>query len=265
MMAQVYMLKNKLENIPKSVLNNIDKMGLDESLTLTELEGEYFNAISNIDKKEFDFCEKKIAFLTGNVGSIKSNKKAFFLTERLRTNYNDTVWFGFLYIFDTVQKKESGGYDAAIVSSNKKRLSTEKVMKRVIQLYSQEKSKCDYEKELAAGMFVWNPSPPGDYFQQYNLFLEEVENILLNDSCMNRIESKVFIIEFWVNEDGTTIEHKIINGFNKALDDKILELAKTIRFENPTKEYYGRDIKGTCLYFQVNFKKNKVKRVGGFW
>lgn len=131
MTAQVYVLKNKFENIPKSILNNIDKMGLDESLTLTDLEGEYFNAISNIDKKKFDFCEKKIAFLTGNVGSIKSNKKAYFFTERLRTNYNDTICFGFLYIFDTVQKNESGGYDAAIVSSSKKRLSTKEVIKRL--------------------------------------------------------------------------------------------------------------------------------------
>lgn len=113
-------------------------------------------------------------------------------------------------------------------------------------------------------MFAWEPSPPGDYFHQYNLFLEKVENILLNDSNMNKIKKAVFVIEFWVNEDGSTIEHEINNGLNKELDNKILLLAKTIKFELPIKEYYGREIKGTCLYFFVDFKKNKVKRVGRF-
>ena len=131
MSAQVYHLMNKYENIPKNILNDIHKMGMDESLILTELEGKYFNAISNIDEKEFNFYGKKIAFLTGNVGSIKSVKKEYFLTERLRTNYTDTVWFGTLYIFDAVQKKESGGYDAAIVSDSKKKLKISKVIKNI--------------------------------------------------------------------------------------------------------------------------------------
>jgi len=131
MSAQVYHLINKLENIPQNILNDIDKMGMDESLILTELEGEYFNAISNIDEKEFNFCRKKIAFFTGNVGTIKSSKKEYFSTERLRLDYNDTIHFGTLYIFDAVQKKESGGYDAAIVCDSKKKLKISKVVKNI--------------------------------------------------------------------------------------------------------------------------------------
>ena len=45
MMAQVYRMINKYENIPQCILSEVEKMGVDESSTLTELEGKYFNAI----------------------------------------------------------------------------------------------------------------------------------------------------------------------------------------------------------------------------
>jgi hypothetical protein len=134
MLAQVYHMINKYENISTEILNNIDKMGMDESLFLTELEGKYFNALSKIDEKEFNFCGKKVAFFKGNVGSIKINKKIYFINERERlkvTNYSCSDYFGVLYIFDASQKEESGGYDAAIVYVSKKLNSTKEVVKRL--------------------------------------------------------------------------------------------------------------------------------------
>ena len=53
MMAQVYRMINKYENIPQCILSEVEKMGVDESSTLTELEGKYFNAISQISRTEF--------------------------------------------------------------------------------------------------------------------------------------------------------------------------------------------------------------------
>ncbi|GHU64360.1 hypothetical protein FACS1894123_08880 [Bacteroidia bacterium] len=134
MSAQVYHMRNKYENIPTEILNNIDKMGMDECLFLTELEGKYFNALSNIDEEEFNFCGKKVAFFKGNVGSIKINKKIYFINERARlkvTDYSCIDYFGVLYIFNAEQKAESGGYDAAIVYVSKKLNSIEEVIKRL--------------------------------------------------------------------------------------------------------------------------------------
>ena len=112
MLAQVYHLVNELENIPKNILNDIDKMGMDECLLLTELEGEYFNVLYK-EKKEFDMRGKKVGFIRGNAGTIKSNKKEYFSTEQLRirlsTNDSTTINFGVLYIFSTPQKAKSGG------------------------------------------------------------------------------------------------------------------------------------------------------------
>jgi hypothetical protein len=134
MSAQVYHLVNKFENIPTSILNDIDKMGMDESCLLTKLEGKYFNILSQIDEIRFDMSGKKVFFFTGNAGSIKSNKKKYFIKEReilKMEDYSSSYYFGTLYIFDIAQKGESGGYDAVIVHGSKKLNSIKEVIKRL--------------------------------------------------------------------------------------------------------------------------------------
>ena len=136
MVAQVYAIYNTFV-IPQNILDSIDRMGMDDNPILTELEGKYFNAIyqntrCQTEKKEFDMCGKKVGFFTGNAGSIKIDKKRYFASERLLGINNTECCFGTLYIFDAAQKKESGGYDAAIVSCSSKKINTIKeVVKRL--------------------------------------------------------------------------------------------------------------------------------------
>jgi hypothetical protein len=131
MLAQEYFRRNKFEDIPQNILSNIYKMGIDTCLLLTELEGQYFNALYQVAEKEFNMSGKKVGFLTGNVGKNKSNKKIYFEWERSRLELNHLPLFGKLYIFNAAQKKESGGYDAAIVFYTKKLLSIKEVVKRL--------------------------------------------------------------------------------------------------------------------------------------
>jgi hypothetical protein len=131
MSAQEYFMKNKFENIPQNLLSHIDEMGMDECLLLTELEGQYFNALYQVNEKEFNLSGKKVGFLTGNVGKNKSNKKIYFEGERSRLKLNHSPLFGKLYIFNSDQKAENGGYDAAIVYYTKKLLSIKEVIKRL--------------------------------------------------------------------------------------------------------------------------------------
>lgn len=134
MFSQVYHLKNKYDNIPREILSNIDKMGIDDSLYLTELEGKFLNAIAGISEKDFNFSKSKVAFFEGNVGSLRSDKKDYFamLREWLNARTDSTIYyFGALYLFNNAQKKESGGYDAAIVSGSKKLLSIKEVLKQL--------------------------------------------------------------------------------------------------------------------------------------
>jgi hypothetical protein len=136
LLSQVYDtlgILHTFEHIPDSILINIDKMGIDENSELTELEGNYFNALFQIEKKEFDMSGKKVGFFS----SIKSDKKEYFDCMRIAFEHctnNDTckVYFGTLYVFFVFQKEESGGYDVAIVDGCCKILpTTKKVVKRL--------------------------------------------------------------------------------------------------------------------------------------
>lgn len=63
MNGEVYELQvHNLQEIPEDILDNIDKMGVDESAILNEYEGKYLNFIFKINPEEFDLVGKKVAF-----------------------------------------------------------------------------------------------------------------------------------------------------------------------------------------------------------
>jgi hypothetical protein len=115
-------------DIPKDILKQLDKMGIDDSQLLNSHESAFLNVIFKDSLKGFDFTNKKIGFLSA--GS-KRNKKEFFKEERERYYNNSTTINGALYIFDATQKEESGGYDAAIVYWSKRLISIRDIVKRL--------------------------------------------------------------------------------------------------------------------------------------
>ncbi|GHV72557.1 hypothetical protein FACS1894201_02460 [Bacteroidia bacterium] len=121
----------KFDSIPKEILNQLDKMGIDNSPLLNYCESAYFNVVFGKSRKVFDFTEKKIGFLTGSSGKTKDSKKGYFNGEKERFYCNSTPTNGTLYIFNAAQKEESGGYDAVIVYWSKFLLPIEDVVRRV--------------------------------------------------------------------------------------------------------------------------------------
>ncbi|WP_157761298.1 hypothetical protein [Porphyromonas gingivalis] len=100
--AQIYHMTNKYSDIPQAVLNNIDKIGIDESPLLSPQEAE---CIRSLLSEEIDMSGKKLAFLTG---SIRGNKKDFFDIIRKNLKGGDCSrlrYFGTLYVFTLSQKK----------------------------------------------------------------------------------------------------------------------------------------------------------------
>ena len=130
-------MRNEFKNIPCEILNNINKMGIDDNLLLTELEGKYFNALYQIDKQEYSLCCKKVAFFTGSLGKTKSDKKMYFAGEKSNFRLNNSPNVGTLYIFNAEQKEQSCGYDAAIIYWSKRLVPINDVVKRLknIKLY----------------------------------------------------------------------------------------------------------------------------------
>jgi hypothetical protein len=131
MLAQVYCMRNEFKNVPCEILKNINEMGIDDDLLLTELEGKYFNALYQIDEKNFSLSDKKVAFFTGSLGKTKSSKKKYFVDDKSNFESNNKPNTGMLYIFDEAQKKEANGYDAAIVYWSKRLVPIKEVVKNL--------------------------------------------------------------------------------------------------------------------------------------
>lgn len=118
-------------DIPKEVLEQLDKMGVYNSPLLKCYESAYFNVIFKQSRNDFDFTNKKVGFITGSNGKTKSSKKEYFALEKDRFNRNTTTNGGTLYIFNATQKAESGGYDAVIVYWSKVLVPANEAVKRL--------------------------------------------------------------------------------------------------------------------------------------
>ena len=115
-------------DIPKDILVQLDKMGADSSPLLDSSESAYFNVIFKDNLNGFDFTNKRIGFLSA--GSMR-NKKEYFVEERKRFYDNSTTINSTLFVFNASQKKESGGYDAAIVYWSKFSVPIDKVVTKL--------------------------------------------------------------------------------------------------------------------------------------
>ncbi|MDR1198572.1 MAG: hypothetical protein LBK94_06120 [Prevotellaceae bacterium] len=115
-------------DVPKDIVKQLDKMGIDDSPLLNCYESVYFNAIFKDSLKGFNFTGKEVGFIR-NGG--KSKIHYFDMQKRYIIDKNSPCDNGTLYIFNAVQKEESGGYDAAIVYWSKFVIPIEKVIKRL--------------------------------------------------------------------------------------------------------------------------------------
>ncbi|MDL2214718.1 hypothetical protein LJC00_00830 [Dysgonomonas sp. OttesenSCG-928-M03] len=122
--------------IHKCNLNNTmeltDKLETDNNSLLNDTESTYLNKIFETTRKDFDFTNKKVGFLTGSSGKKMGNKEYYFdMHKEHSTNLNHPYDNGALYIFNITEKAESGGYDAAIIYWSKRLVSINEVVKRL--------------------------------------------------------------------------------------------------------------------------------------
>lgn len=129
--------------ISKNTLDHMDKTGLDNSPFLNRYESALLSEMLPESLKWFNFSGKKVGFVdvSHNMGFIVINygKKGYF--EKLKRLYSDErIYFdnGMLYILNDRQKKESGGFDVAIVCGNNFVLSEENIVKQ-LKKYKVEK------------------------------------------------------------------------------------------------------------------------------
>ena len=99
-------------------------MGIDSSSILNEYEGKYLNFIFKIDPQDYNLVGKKVGFTRSKTDYFKETRERYYRN-------STTVGGSSLYIFNTAQKEESGGYDAAIVYWSKFVPPIDKVINRL--------------------------------------------------------------------------------------------------------------------------------------
>jgi hypothetical protein len=113
-------------DVPRYIFEQLNKIGVDDSPLLNCYESAYLNAIFKDSLKGFDFTGKTIEFIrNGGKGKVHY----FDMQKKHIIDKNYPCDNGILYIFNAVQKEESGGYDAAIVYWRKKELSIKEIIK----------------------------------------------------------------------------------------------------------------------------------------
>lgn len=124
--------ENSIEDVPKSIIQCLDKVGKDSSIVLNVCESTYLDYYFQRQRGSFLFENKCVFFLTGNYGAIKSNKKIYYAEAKqvLSTGVLPSIGMQQLVIFDGHERK-SIGYDAAIISGSKKYLTKKDVIKHI--------------------------------------------------------------------------------------------------------------------------------------
>ena len=118
-------------NVKEELTHCLEEMGKDTCSLLNDCESKYMNFNFQEEKGLFDFQGKKIAFFKGSSGTAKSTKKEYFISTKATINYIGYVPIADQLIIFTEDEKKRTGYDAVIISSSKRIITKQAVVKRL--------------------------------------------------------------------------------------------------------------------------------------
>ncbi|MDM1046976.1 hypothetical protein [Sphingobacterium hotanense] len=131
----LYGQERNIETVPKNILECIHETGKDSSTQLNPCESSYLDYFFEKQRGLFSFKDKDVSFFTGNMGTVKSNKKEFF--ESVKQSYGIGLFPSLatsqLLIFDEVERKNIG-YDAVIITGSKKYITKKNAVKYINKL-----------------------------------------------------------------------------------------------------------------------------------
>lgn len=113
-----------LNVIHQDILNLLDSMGIDDSIVVNHYESAFLNVVFKDSLFGFDFTDKKIGFISNGA---RGKVEYFDMVKQRHILGISPFDVGTLYVFNETHKKESTGYDAAIVYWWKRILPPEKV------------------------------------------------------------------------------------------------------------------------------------------
>lgn len=124
--------EKSMEDIPKNIIQCLDKTGPDSSAGLNTCEYTFLNYFFEKQRGSFSFEGKTILFLMGNYGANKSTKTTFFseIKQGIDIGSMPSHTMRQLLLLNKPDRKNTG-YDAAIITGSKKYLTRKDVIKSI--------------------------------------------------------------------------------------------------------------------------------------
>jgi hypothetical protein len=126
--------------VSKVAAQSVDSLGIDNHPTLNKQEIHYLNTVLQQQRDTFDFTNKKIAFVTGSMGTVILSKQDFFLRCVRPWAEADLIPQMSCILLTPAEQQHSNGYDALVFSWVK--VVTKKQRNRLVKrLGNQQQSK----------------------------------------------------------------------------------------------------------------------------
>jgi hypothetical protein len=110
---------------------NSDSLGIDNNPILNKNEVELLNSLLNETRDDFNFTDKKVAFITGSNGGTIVSKSDYFQNSVIPWIQKDSEPQIFMIKLTEDEKLKSGGYDVLVLSWVK--VFTPKTQEKVIR------------------------------------------------------------------------------------------------------------------------------------
>jgi hypothetical protein len=135
----------KMKNFPLLLLfivllhscrNQTNLITQNDNIVFEEADSRILNEVFISQRGDFDFCNKRVLFMTGSSGRKIATKENYIqMINNHKENERVPIDTGKLYVFEN-SRNNSFGYDAAIVFWCKSSLSEEDVIRNIKRLFS---------------------------------------------------------------------------------------------------------------------------------
>ena len=95
---------------------NLDSLGVDNNPLMNENEVKLLNSLLEETRSNFDFANKKVAFITGSNGNTIVSKSDYFQNSVIPWIEEDSKPQIFMVRLTEDEKTKSGGYDVLVLS-----------------------------------------------------------------------------------------------------------------------------------------------------
>jgi len=170
--------------------------GIDNNPVLNKFESDYLNFFLKNQRQDFDFSEKKTAFISLDLGINLRSKNDYFKYYCKKNETADSRDIKMIVI-DSIQRQETNGYDVLVLmDTQKKELSDKRISKIIKKLLECENEKPSNLYELGLDENPFLTKSESDYF-----------NIKFN-SFKPKYDFTNFKVGFFYGNNGTKIQTK---------------------------------------------------------